>query len=83
MAKFLLLVVVVAGVVLLLRNYQRTIARQQERDKAVAPADKAEDMIRCARCGVHLPKSESFLSRGQFYCSEEHRKLGASDGGRG
>lgn len=83
MAKFLLLVVVVAGVILLLKNYQRTIARQQEQDKAVAPVDKSEDMVQCARCGVHLPKSESFLSRGRYFCSDDHRKLGAPDGGRG
>lgn len=83
MAKFLLLVVVIAGVVLLLKNYQRTIARQQQGDKAEPPATGGEDMVRCARCGVHLPKSESFLAQGKFFCSDEHRKLGTSDGGRG
>jgi uncharacterized protein len=33
-----------------------------------------EDMVRCARCGVHLPRSESLLSGGEFFCSEEHRR---------
>lgn len=38
------------------------------------PADSSpEDMVRCAQCGVHLPKSESVLSGGQFYCSQAHR----------
>jgi len=38
------------------------------------PADASpEDMVRCAQCGVHLPKSESVLSDGQFYCSQAHR----------
>jgi uncharacterized protein len=36
-----------------------------------------EDMVRCAVCGVHLPRSESFTSRGQYYCSDEHRRVGA------
>jgi uncharacterized protein len=37
-------------------------------------------MVRCAVCGVHLPRSESFTSRGQFYCTDEHRRAGP-DGG--
>ncbi len=34
-----------------------------------------EDMVRCARCGVHQPKSESILSEGEYYCSQDHRRL--------
>ena len=34
-----------------------------------------EDMVRCAQCSVHLPKSESILSGGEFFCSQEHRRL--------
>jgi uncharacterized protein len=49
------------------------------------PSDRShsgrpEDMVRCAVCGVHLPRSESFTSRGQFYCTDEHRRAGP-DGG--
>ena len=76
MAKLLLLLAVVGGVALLLRNYQRSLARQ-DREEAGQQADSAlEDMGRCARCGVHLPKSEGFMSQGRFYCSDEHRQLG-------
>lgn len=39
------------------------------------PPEIEEDMVRCARCGVHQPKSESILSEGRFYCSQEHRRL--------
>lgn len=39
------------------------------------PAPKApEDMVRCRVCGVNLPRSEAILSKGQFYCSDEHRR---------
>jgi uncharacterized protein len=79
LAKLLLLVAVVAIVYVLLKNYKRAIARQQE---GAPPAKQAgtggEDMVRCAHCGVHLPKSESFLSQGEHFCSDEHRKLGSS-----
>ena len=39
--------------------------------RAVPP----EDMVRCGHCGVHLPRSESFQSRGKFFCSEEHLRM--------
>lgn len=36
----------------------------------------AEDMVRCAQCGVHLPRSESLTRGGDFFCSAEHMRLG-------
>lgn len=33
-----------------------------------------EDMVRCAHCGVHLPRSESITTQGSFYCSAEHQR---------
>jgi len=32
-----------------------------------------EEMVRCVHCGVHLPRSESVTSQGEFFCSNEHR----------
>ncbi len=40
------------------------------------PPPIEDDMVRCTYCGVHQPKSESILSNGKFYCSQEHRNLG-------
>jgi uncharacterized protein len=34
-----------------------------------------EDMVRCVKCGVHLPRSESLLRGGRLFCSEEHARL--------
>jgi hypothetical protein len=34
--------------------------------------DKAEDMVQCATCAVHLPRSEAFLVKGKFYCCQSH-----------
>jgi uncharacterized protein len=36
-----------------------------------------EDMVACGHCGVNLPKSEALLTRGRFYCCEDHGRLGA------
>ncbi|MCW5619392.1 MAG: hypothetical protein KIS65_09310 [Nitrosomonas sp.] len=32
-----------------------------------------EEMVRCVHCGVHLPRSESVTSQGEFFCCNEHR----------
>ncbi|MBI5331712.1 MAG: hypothetical protein HZB71_14010 [Betaproteobacteria bacterium] len=53
-------------------------ANKRVRD-ASKPADKpVENMVRCAQCGVNLPRSEAILSQGKFYCCEAHRQ-GAPD----
>lgn len=91
MAKFLLLLAVIAAVVLLVRNYQRALGRPDDTHKSESGADAeasraatlSEDMVRCAHCGVHLPKSESYLSQGRFFCSDEHRRLGTPGNGNG
>lgn len=36
-----------------------------------------ERIIACAHCGVHLPESEGVHAGGRFFCSDEHRRLGA------
>jgi uncharacterized protein len=34
------------------------------------------ELVRCAHCGVHLPRSEARAAPGGEYCSEEHARLG-------
>lgn len=36
-----------------------------------------EQMVECAHCGVHVPESEGVRDGSRFFCSEEHRRLGA------
>lgn len=70
MIKILLLVVLAWLVYALLKKYRSSVERD-EQDKPSAPMQ--EDMVRCTQCGVHLPKSEAILSRGEFFCCDEHR----------
>lgn len=70
MLKLLLLAVGIWLIFTLLKKYGRSVERD---DRAAPPVQ--EDMVRCAQCGVHLPRSEAELSRGEFYCSDEHRRL--------
>jgi uncharacterized protein len=76
-----LLTILVLGILVYLivsrmrRGADRTVPpprAQSDRSASGLP----EDMVRCAVCGVHLPRSESFTSRGKFYCTDEHRQTG-------
>jgi uncharacterized protein len=60
---------IIALVVWLIRRYQRSLDRGDKTSRA-----EIEDMVRCAECGMHLPRSESIESAGHFYCSAEHRR---------
>lgn len=68
MAKLLLVIAVTVLVVLLFKSMSR------KSGAAKPPQTKGpEDMVRCEVCGVNLPRSEALMSRGRFYCSDQHR----------
>jgi uncharacterized protein len=66
MCRLLLLVFIAAVVYLLIRSYRR-------KSEAAEKEAVTEDMVRCAHCGVHLPRSESIRAGDKFYCCAEHR----------
>ncbi len=43
-------------------------------DNAHADNQNIEDMVKCAKCSVHLPRSEAYMASGEFYCSRAHIK---------
>jgi uncharacterized protein len=83
LAKILLVLALVIVAYLLFRGFRRDAGLQ---NSAKPPKPRAapapEDMVRCSVCGVHLPRSESFTSRGRFFCTDEHRRLGSQDSGK-
>ncbi|MGQ0526297.1 MAG: PP0621 family protein [Betaproteobacteria bacterium] len=69
MSKILFLVLVVALVYWVLKAYRKRVDRRGEPPKVTG-----EDMVRCGHCGVHLPRSESLATSGNFYCSADHQR---------
>ncbi|HEV2610589.1 MAG TPA: PP0621 family protein [Noviherbaspirillum sp.] len=72
--------VVLAAVVVLWLLYGKKKSIQTKAPHREKPmvAD-AEPMIECAYCKTHVPASESVTDpSGAVFCSEEHRRLGAS-----
>lgn len=78
MSRLLLIVVVVAVVFWLFNSYRKRLPKEgvpgEEMPGEEMPG-QAEDMVRCVHCGVHLPKRESVLAGGKYYCSEAHRRI--------
>jgi uncharacterized protein len=70
--KFLLLVLGLFVVYWIFKAYKRKVSHGP---KPPAAASGAEDMVRCAQCGVHMPRSEGLMSGQAFYCTPEHRQL--------
>jgi uncharacterized protein len=72
LAKIILLVLGFALVFWLVRTYRRRVDRGNA--QGPTPPTQSENMVRCAHCGVHLPRSESLTTQGSFYCSAEHQR---------
>jgi uncharacterized protein len=73
--KFVLFLVLVVVVVWMVRGALR---RRVDPPQGANPVDKPvglpEDMVACAQCGVHLPRSEALPGRGGVFCGEAHRQ---------
>ena len=70
MSRIVLLLIIGFLVYLALRGFLRT----QTRGGGPAARDvKSEDMVACARCGVHLPRSEARSEAGAYICQDNPR----------
>jgi uncharacterized protein len=76
LAKIVLLVLGLLFVYWILKGYRRRVDRGERKP----PATAGEDMVQCAQCGVHLPRSESITTQGRFFCSADHQRAHQSAG---
>jgi len=70
MGRLLLLALAVLALVWLVRG-----ALRDSRPKADSPAGDGE-LVRCAHCGLHLPKSDARSVGDRYFCSDEHARGG-------
>lgn len=70
--KILLLIVIGFAAWAVIRGYQRSL----NKPPASTREHTVEDMVKCAHCGVNLPRSEAIYSAGDFFCTPEHKQLG-------
>jgi uncharacterized protein len=69
MLRMLVLIALVVLAVWLVRK-----ALRAPRDST--PLAKEGELVRCAHCGVHVPRADARQTEGLLYCSEEHARLG-------
>ena len=70
MKLLIVLLAVLAGVWL----WKRGRARALHDRKAPGKPTKALPMVRCARCGTHVPGNEAVVGRHGSYCTSAHRR---------
>jgi len=77
LVKIVLLVLGLLLVYWILKSYRRRV----DRGAPKTPPAGNENMVQCARCGVHLPRSESVTTQGRFYCSQDHQQADQAERG--
>jgi uncharacterized protein len=70
--KFLVLLVVIVGVLWLMRSLRKPPLPPTSKPQQPPPLQN-EEMVACAQCGVHLPRTEALPGRGGVFCGEAHR----------
>lgn len=76
---FIIVLAVLIGARLLTRSGQSNPPAgrlNKNGGKADSDMSNAEAMVRCNHCGIHLPRSEAFLSDGKTWCGSEHARIG-------
>ncbi len=75
MAKILILLAVVFGVLWLLKGRRRGEGASTKARPVETP--KPQSMLACAHCGVHLPQNDVVAdAAGRPFCSDAHRLAG-------
>ncbi len=70
--KYLVLLLVLLVAYFSWRNKRRhkTTVRKGPAPQLAAP----QDMLACAQCGVHVPRSDALIWRGRSYCCAAHQQ---------
>lgn len=68
MSRLIFFIAIGAVIYVLLKSYRKN---SPPPDSSASPL--AEDMVRCAQCGVHVPKGECVQAQGRSFCSAAHR----------
>ena len=80
MTRFLVIAVLVVLGIWLLRRSLRGPGAGVAGEPPAGAGEAAGVLVRCERCGVHLPRGEARMQGERLYCSEEHARLGPERG---
>jgi uncharacterized protein len=74
MGQVLRILLVVIGIGLILMVLRQALSHRRP---SARPRESVQEMVRCAHCGVHVPRSEAVFEESTPFCSDEHRGAGA------
>lgn len=73
--KFLLVIAVLVVAYYVWRSGRRPGPGDAPPTGRRTAAPQPQDMVQCASCAVHLPRSDALVGRGgAVFCSDEHRQ---------
>ena len=75
--KYLVVLLVIGVVFWVWRQNRKQDIREAQAQQQAPRVPQA--MVRCAHCGVHLPKGSAVATGEQWYCSPEHQRLAKHD----
>jgi uncharacterized protein len=83
MGKLLFWIVVIVAALFVARLLAQKAGKRRPAPPQAAPRGNAStareplpQMTRCAHCGIHLPRAEALLLKGNTWCCEAHAELG-------
>jgi len=73
----------IAAIVVAMIAIRLVNLKNSKRSKPSAPDGKinkhsAQKMVRCANCGIYLPRSEAYLEDNKTWCCPEHAQKGST-----
>ena len=80
MLRLLFWIVLIFAAVWLWRKFKAPAAANQS--SRPAREQDAAPMVRCAHCGVHLPRDRALSVQQQWYCSQAHLEQGPGSSDR-
>ena len=79
MFRLLFWIALIAAAVWLWRRFNRPASTKHQADAA---EPSAPPMVRCAQCGVHVPRDKALTNEQRWYCSQAHLEQDANSGER-
>ena len=77
--RYILIGVLIYLAGMLARRLLRGFMQTADDSGNTGGSDTGVETVRCANCGLFLPKTQAVLSGQNFYCSREHSQAGPED----
>lgn len=77
--KYLLVLLVIVVAIGIWRSRRRVEQAQRPAARRETQLQPPQDMVACAHCGLHLPRSEALVlpaPQPRYYCCAQHRAQG-------